>query len=81
MGELREIRDRVAESHDTAVEAISAVADDRSKALESAWTTFSEQLQEIDDDASLTAARDSLIEDARALTGARETAESGLDCA
>ncbi|MBL3700773.1 hypothetical protein [Leucobacter luti] len=80
VGELRDIRETVAAAHEAADEALGAVADDRAEALQGAWSTFSEQLQSVDDDASLADARDSLVEDARALAGARETAESGLNC-
>ena len=80
VGELRKIRDRVAASHDSAEDALSTVADDRAEALQGAWSRFSEQLQAIDDDTSLSDARESLVDDAQALADARETAEAGLNC-
>lgn len=80
VGELRTIRENVRGAYDEANSSLGEVAEDRAEALEDAWHKFRDEATSVEDEAAVTDARDSLVEEARALADARQTAQSGLAC-
>lgn len=80
VGELRTVRENVRSAYEEADSALDRVAEDRAESLQQAWNTFRDETSSVDDDTELTDARDSLLEEARALAVARSQAQSGLSC-
>lgn len=80
VGELRTVRENVRSAYEEADSALDKVAEDRVESLQQAWDTFRDETSSVDDDTELTDARDSLLEEVRALADARSQAQSGLSC-
>lgn len=80
VGDLRNIRESVQSAYDEADAAVEKVAEDRTDSLRKAWDDFRDEVASVDDEAAVTDARDSLVEEARALADARQSAQSELAC-
>lgn len=79
-GDLRAIREEVSEVYTEAAAAVDAVANDRGESLKDAWTAFADGVSAVDEDTVLEDARASLVEEARAVSEARQLASSDLAC-
>jgi hypothetical protein len=73
VGEVQDARDAVDDAYDDLADAAEDVAQDRAQDVEDAWGELKSGVDDVDDDDTLTEARDSLSAQA---TGVREAADS-----
>lgn len=80
VGEVRDIRDRVVAAYEEADRALDAVASDRAEAVQDAADAFTNELGDVDDDATISDTRDRLLEEAKSFQDARADAAAELSC-
>ncbi|MGN0063927.1 MAG: hypothetical protein ACI379_06770 [Nocardioides sp.] len=78
--EIADVRDDVKAAHETLVEDLEAVADDRDDQLVAAWEAFGKAVDDIDGDATVPEAAASLSEEVAAIRAAREQVAADLTC-
>ena len=81
VGEIREVRERLAAGYEDVTDSLSAVGQDRVDAIDQAWKSFDDAVADLDENLAVPDAAASLQEEIVAIDKARDYAGRGLTCA
>ncbi|MFB7796894.1 hypothetical protein [Isoptericola sp. NPDC056134] len=80
VAEVQAARDQAQEAQETLEESISQVSDDRTDDIARSWDALVTAFGQVDDDATLAEAADSLEDEAQGVVDATSSVREDLDC-